>query len=78
MDKLLSKRKTIQVTNVREAINNSLEWEKSRDAKRALCSLLEDILMVTDNYRGFRWNMTTPEAKAVQPGDDTYYNRIYF
>jgi len=71
-------RKTIRVANIRNRMNKILDSQISRDAKMSMCCIIEDILMQTGNYRGFKWNMSTEEAREVAPGDDTYYNRYYF
>ena len=71
-------RKTIKVENIRNRINKMLAVEKDKNTKSSLCCIIEDVLMQTGNYQGFRWNMTTEEARAVRPDDPTYYDRYYF
>lgn len=72
-------RKTISIDYIRDEINRLLAIETMPTAeKRTLCSLLEHFLVDSGNYQGFRWLMSTEEAKAVQPTDPEYYSRYYF
>ena len=77
----MRKRKTIAVETVRAKVNRMLAIRVaivSTDEKQALCSLLEEILMETGNYHGFRWHLTLAQAKAVKPNDPRYFDRYYF
>jgi hypothetical protein len=61
-------RKTIDVKTVTERVNRALSMESKTntpDYRRGLAAVLEDILDVTDNYRGF---MYLP-AKLDENGD---------
>jgi hypothetical protein len=50
------KRKTIAVEDLKEAINASLELSTcSPPERRAMASVLEQVLHRTGNYRGFRY-----------------------
>lgn len=49
-------RKTVLVEFVRETVNRSLAQEHvNDDERRALCYLVERVLMETGNYKGFRY-----------------------
>ena len=82
--------KTIAVSDVAGRINRMLATgdKISQDAKQILCSLAEEVLMDTDNYKGFeflRWRHGGCEAwkAAGMPEDKTpfmgpEYDRRYF
>ena len=86
----MSKRKTIPVEEVKKRINARLaEKDLPVEAKKHLASLLEVILMTTDNYKGFchlewyreggfeRWEAAgKPEDKEPFLGDQ--WRREYF
>ncbi len=47
-------KKTVKVAEIRSRVNNLLARENlSQETKSVLCSILESILMDTNNYHGF-------------------------
>jgi len=74
-------RKTITVDTLRGKVNRMLAVPTANlaaDQKQILCSLLEEVLHETGNYKGFGWpNLTPRQALAVQPADAEYYSRRY-
>lgn len=50
----MAKRMTIRVSELKDKVNAMLARDSlNQKAKSALCTLIEDVLMETDNYRGF-------------------------
>ncbi len=68
-------RKTIEVETVRQMANGFLENSRDdrRDQRFGVCSLVEQVLMATGNYKGFGY--TTPEP--ITPGGDDSRRRYY-
>lgn len=50
---MAKERKTMSVDLWRHKINDRIRLEEDMQARRALCSLLSDMLMDADRYRGF-------------------------
>jgi hypothetical protein len=78
----IRKAKTIAVATLRDKINRMLAVPISNlptDQKQVLCSLLEEVLIETENYKGFEFiNMSAERARSLDPEDPDYYNRRYF
>lgn len=89
----MKSRKTVEVDWLKKMINADLENEKlTEDTKKHLCTLLENILVKTGNYRGFnylkwinggftKWEMDgrpTPTDKNYQKYLGDEYSRIYY
>jgi hypothetical protein len=52
----MKRRKTIEVAKILGLVNAKLALATlSQDEKSVLCSLLEDVLMATENYHGFNF-----------------------
>lgn len=49
-------RKTIEVKKLRDMANGMLASEISQPEKRSICSLIENVLMDTGNYKGYNHN----------------------
>jgi len=70
-------KKTVKVEEIKSRINNLLARENlSQNTKSIHCSILESILMDTNNYQGFNhiyWSKQGYEEwmKAGKPGDET-------
>ena len=71
-------RKTIKVSTIKNSLNGMLEQDIGVQSKATICCILENILMDTGNYHGFRFDMPTDEAKEVTYNDETYYDRTYY
>lgn len=75
-------RKTVTVETVKNKINRMLAVPTRNlptDQKQVLCSLLEEVLTETDNYRGFGWpNLTAEQARNIEHGHAEFYSRRYF
>jgi hypothetical protein len=66
----LSKRRTIKIDELKARANQTFvdSEENFRDGRKAIFLFVEDILMKTDNYHGFRY-LTQDELKSgVKPG----------
>ena len=65
----MAKRSTIKVNDVVQRVNRMLSVgdKISQDAKQILCSLAEEVLMDTGNYKGFA---------CLAKGEE--YDRVYF
>jgi hypothetical protein len=74
--------KTIAVATIRDKINRMLAVPLKTlptEQKQVLCSLAEEVLMETKNYRGFQFiNVPAERAANLGPDDAEYYNRRYF
>ena len=70
-------RKTILVDDVKAKANVALANHSSKDAKGAICAMIESVLMETNNYNGFCW-LQHVDAVNVKPEDDDYYDRRYY
>ena len=74
-ENIVKPRKTIAVNDIRNRVNSMLALplsRVSRDAKVTLCCMVEDVLMSTNNYKGFSFDNPQSETK-----DDDHYNRYY-
>jgi hypothetical protein len=73
--------KTVAVETLRGKVNRMLGVPVQNlptGQKQALCSLLEEVLLETGNYKGFQFiNMSVARAAEVRPDDPDYYNRRY-
>lgn len=66
----MSKRRTIKIEELKARANQTFvdSEENFRDGRKAIYLFVEDILMKTDNYHGFRY-LTQDELKpGVKPG----------
>jgi len=63
-------RKTFDVELFKVKMNERIQRESNPEARRALCFVLSDILLETDNYRGFQY---TEGWKGVE----NYLHRYY-
>lgn len=69
-------RKTIEVQKVKDSINNHLartDEYATAEFKAGMCTVLENILMETDNYNGF----TFLSNNKSEFGTVGYYSRVY-
>ena len=69
-------RKTIDRAEVLKAVNHFLGLPLDvvdTDAKSCFCSMIENLLMKNEMYRGFSFS----RSDSV-PGDVDYYNRFYY
>lgn len=58
-------RKTVDVASVKTLVNDALAMEdRTEDEARALCFVLENVLMETGNYNGYS---ELPENTNVSP-----------
>jgi hypothetical protein len=72
----MRKRKTIEVTYLKDEVNRYLKNAMlSQQEKKALCFLLENVLMETNNYRGFKYNFRFDEWSEKERSIE--FNREY-
>ena len=71
------KRKTIDVKTLLDSANFQLKRTDkfaSKDYKRAISDMIEDVLMKTGNYSGFGFE----DNNDCKYDSDGYYNRFYY
>jgi len=66
----MSKRKTIEISEIVARANNMLASSVncSQDARLAICSFVESILHKTNNYRGFAYLSQREVPEGYRPG----------
>ena len=87
----MAKRSTIKVKVLKDAINTSLERKGvDQEGKKALCTLLESVLMSTGNYSGFgsltwknggydQWLVDgSPDFPEKRKYLEPEYDRVYY
>lgn len=87
----MARRMTFRVSELKDKVNGMLAKDTlDQKAKASLCSLIEDVLMETDNYRGFNdiywmdkgfdeWKAAgEPDFPEKQKFMGLEYNRHYF
>lgn len=70
----MSKRKTIEVFKIKDIVNATLASPTAtQEHKASLCCLLEEVLRITDNYKGFKELSVHPKGDIIEE-----YSREYF
>lgn len=70
----MAPRKTIAVRPVIEMINKAIAIAKTKEARQALCFVAEQVLMESNNYRGF---MYLPEYHSDLYEEEQYGRHYY-
>jgi hypothetical protein len=77
----MAKRKTINVEELKDMINDQIAHTGKRSGKRSLYFALESILHETGNYKGFGWPNVSSyivRSDSFGVGHPNYYDRMYY
>ena len=72
-----------KTTPVLDLINYTNDQLRRNDAyatqefKAGICTMLEQVLFVTNNYKGFTFNKVNANADEIKVGGYEYFNRTY-